>query len=799
MISLLTPTRERPDRFKKMYQSAKQMADGEFEVVAVLNKEDPTADRYPKADNISYVRVPKPADNKLSGLWNEAAKNASGDILMMCADDFVFTAMGWDRLLEGAFAAVPDGIVMVYGNDGSPRRAPIAPAVTRKWFEICGEFTPKHLQGWFSDEWIWSIAAELHRVIYIPELTFTHEQAAERDPALMEQVKQRGAEGGIDGMRRAFYSAPEVRKRDERVAKLRRETRGTLELIPVAHDDPDEAPGWYSQSLSWAAGARIHERNAETLIVVHCWKGDADLVKEHMPLYKHHDRPVLILSPEDSPVNIQVDDVMCKSIGKRAYYGQDSLDRQALHLKYLLTLPYEYFLLNDADSFCLSPDIPSYLYMPGSKNILWSNEVGDWRTHPSPYPKLALHPPYFMHRSVLARLVSVMDKPEVRAHPITPYIDWYMLALAHEAGVPHQTFPDGASFPAWRRNIIAETQQLGHDYKHRYEADGAIRGDDIMAERVARGGIFIHSVKHKPVKDRLVNIYRTTVTVANNPVERVSILVPFRSEMGNDTRDRVWKWVKQRWAMIAPDAEIVMGTDKGGMPFSKTCAVNDAFLKATGDVMVVADADAWMEEPELSRAIEIARRTQRLVVPWKTVVRLNEEDSKKIMRKRPTTKNLGITDQMRADAIETCVPETAGTLFIIVRDSFEKVQGMDPRFRGWGMEDVALSRACETLLGPNVYLDHEVYSLYHPRPVIKSRGRVWEQDVGMAGIDLAKAYSSAHRNPGAMRALVDQHPLRGVTGQLVPTGRDERSSFAEFIETRVQTVEEVGDTIRIRI
>lgn len=771
-----------------MLLSAKKTADGEFETVAVLNKDDPTADRYPKTADVSYVRVDKP-DGKLSGLWDVARRNASGDIYGMCADDFVFKTPGWDVMVEAVFTAIPDRIVMVYGNDGSERAAPIAPFVSREWVEAAGEFTPDHLQGWFSDEWIWSIAAELHRVVYLPQLRFDHEQGAEIDPALHEQLRQRASEGGLDGMRRTFYSAPEVKRRDERVAKLRRVMKPGLSLVP------DPAPAWLEQSLSWAAGARVKVKNDRTLIVVHCWQGDEDLVRQHMRFYARHDRPVLVLSPEDSPVT-GIPGADCKSIGKRAYYGQDSLDRQRLHMEFLLTLDYDYFAMFDADSFCLSPDLPAYLFQPGSSNVLWSNQAQDWRNHPSPYPKLALHPPYFASRAVLERLLTAADKEEVKAHPITPYIDWYMLALACESDTPFQAFPDGASFPAWRRNMIAETQELGHDFKHEYEADGKIRGDDIMAERVARGVVWVHSVKHKPVADRLDRIYQSMYARAPEVSNRVSILVPFRSEKTNVMRDKVWKWVRQRWEHIYPDAEIVMGEDTGGEPFSKTAAVNDAYLKATGDVMVVCDADAWMERDKIDRAIQVARETGRLVVPWKTVVRLNEEDSKKVMRRKPTSA-LNITDEMRAQAIESCIPETAGTLFVITRPGFEKVQGMDPRFRGWGFEDVALSRACETLLGPNVYLDDEVYSLYHARPVVANRGRVWENDPGMLGVDLAKAYASAHRNPGAMRALVDQHPLRGAPQALSWRLQDERIGFREFADT--QTVEEVGDTIRIRI
>jgi hypothetical protein len=223
-----------------------------------------------------------------------------------------------------------------------------------------------------------------------------------------------------------------------------------------------------------------------------------------MPLYKHHGSRVLVLSPEDSPVRLR--GVECQQAGKAAYFGQDSLDRQRAHLRILAERSETYFLLNDADSFCLSQEIPRYLYEQSDK--VWSNEVAEERPHPSPYPKIGMHPPYFLRRDTIQRMLRVADRPEVRAHPLTPYIDWYMLALTCEAGLEHDRYPDGFSFPAWRYDWIPETQQLGHDFKHEYVKDGRVRGDDLVARQVSRGAVMIHSVKHKDVYDRLVEVHK---------------------------------------------------------------------------------------------------------------------------------------------------------------------------------------------------------------------------------------------------------------------------------------------------
>jgi len=108
----------------------------------------------------------------------------------------------------------------------------------------------------------------------------------------------------------------------------------------------------------------------------------------------------------------------------------------------MASYPHEWFLANDSDSLCLVPELPKYLFR--SKETFWSNEVLDWRTHPTPYPKVALQPPYFFHRNVLTKMLTV-PREKVMAHEITPFIDYYMLQLTEEAGVKHESFPDGTS------------------------------------------------------------------------------------------------------------------------------------------------------------------------------------------------------------------------------------------------------------------------------------------------------------------------------------------------------------------
>jgi hypothetical protein len=412
-----------------------------------------------------------------------------------------------------------------------------------------------------------------------------------------------------------------------------------------------------------------------------------------------------------------------------------------------------------------------------------------------------MQPPYFMHRDAMQKILSAADKPEVRAHEITPYIDWWMVAISEESGTEHRTFPDGASFPAWRRNAISETQQLGHDFKHEYIEDGVIAGDQFMLDRVRDGAIFLHSIKHPEVMDTLIEQYDRTHGRESHLVGRkhsVSILVPFRPEADDDTRTRLWEWIERRWRALLPDAEIVEGHDDGGEPFSKTTAVNDAYLRSSGDILIVADADTWLEADRLQKAIDATAIRKRMVVPWARVIRVDKEGSERLLKMDPT-KSLPL-ESVSAER-GSPDPTTAGTIFCITRNGFEKVSGMDPRLRGWGFDDISMRRACDVLLGETTYLHYGIaYSLWHPAPGNGDRGRIWgPNDIGMMNVELNSQYMDAAAQPeGAMRELCDEHPLGQKARPIVPRYmrvHQDRRETGEWVEQITVGPEDPGEFV----
>jgi hypothetical protein len=224
--------------------------------------------------------------------------------------------------------------------------------------------------------------------------------------------------------------------------------------------------------------------NEDTRIAVCCYAGDRALVDLHMPLYKLHGCPIVVLSPDDSRVDIPgVDN---RWGGKRCYKGADSLDRQAEHLRLLLTFPEKYFLVHDADSISLARQIPRYLY---ERDCVWSNVYPDSDPkqlvgYPEGWPHVAFQPPYFLNRRTIERMLAV--KNQIVPCPVMLYIDHYMLQLTMTAKLEWDTFREGMSGPIWD-HAGAEAEAV---------------------DKARNGFIFFHSTKEKRTTDALVEARR---------------------------------------------------------------------------------------------------------------------------------------------------------------------------------------------------------------------------------------------------------------------------------------------------
>lgn len=251
---------------------------------------------------------------------------------------------------------------------------------------------------------------------------------------------------------------------------------------------------------------------------------------------------------------------------------------------------------------------------------------------------------------------------------------------------------------------------------------------------------------------------------------KISLLVPFKPS--DPQRVRVWEWLEDYWLTHLPEAEIVIGIDLG-LPFSKTCAVNDAASRASGDVFVILDADAFLDAEVIrhcAREIRKGLRQNRHVwyVPYRRLFRLTPEATDILLESSPENPVL-ISDPPPPWAVESTLGSGHGHWFgamcqIMPRDAFEDVGGMDPRFRGWGGEDISFMHAVDTLWGKHRTVDNQLLHLWHYRIQVGDDWliRQWRgQDRNNPNGNLAQRYHMAMADVERMRLLTREYSAEG--------------------------------------
>ena len=212
--------------------------------------------------------------------------------------------------------------------------------------------------------------------------------------------------------------------------------------------------------------------------------------------------------------------------------------------------------------------------------------------------------------------------------------------------------------------------------------------------------------------------------------------MPWRSD--NAHRARAWEWVRARYELLWPEAEIVVA-DSDGETFSFTQAANRAVKQSSGDVVLIASAEIACDLGYLMHAYDHAR-TQLVVA--EEYHYLTEPDSEALLSQPPD--------------VDIDVPETTEWSgpgmghFMLPRVAFEAVGGYDERHTGWGWEDLCLALAVETLWGPMLRIPGRVFHFWHPRSPETTTNHPKAQEQIM----LTQRYQAAVGNPDAMRTLI---------------------------------------------
>lgn len=176
-ISLLLPTRQRPNQLSRMVNSVIDTARHPelVEIVAYVDRDDPSYDGVEFDIDHTWVRGPRSHDGlvNLSVMWNHCYASCEGDIVMHCGDDIVFRTPDWDVIVREAFDAVPDKVLFAFGQDGyqDGNNFGTHGFIHRKWVETVGYLFPPLFVSDYNDAFLNDVAKLIDRHREIPIYT----------------------------------------------------------------------------------------------------------------------------------------------------------------------------------------------------------------------------------------------------------------------------------------------------------------------------------------------------------------------------------------------------------------------------------------------------------------------------------------------------------------------------------------------------------------------------------------------------------------------------------------------------
>jgi predicted glycosyltransferase involved in capsule biosynthesis len=240
-----------------------------------------------------------------------------------------------------------------------------------------------------------------------------------------------------------------------------------------------------------------------------------------------------------------------------------------------------------------------------------------------------------------------------------------------------------------------------------------------------------------------------------------SVLVAFRDSSEEQWRRRLWDFIRARLRVDHPDFEIIEGSDDGTDPFCKSAAINQAAEHASGDIFYILDCDSYVPPGQVLAAVScIQILPGHWWKPWQMKVKLNAKDTEEVLGLEAWD---GTVSEQAVRKAENRNTYWSSPPLLLSREMFERVGGMDERFRGWGQEDDGFGYSLRAFYGLAEKIPGRAIHLHHPR-IGRSGFDQWPgQERSGTNVPLAIRYRRAARKPELMDALIAERETVGVS------------------------------------
>lgn len=187
---------------------------------------------------------------------------------------------------------------------------------------------------------------------------------------------------------------------------------------------------------------------------------------------------------------------------------------------------------------------------------------------------------------------------------------------------------------------------------------------------------------------------------------KLGIVIPWREQ---PSRLYSFDAVVARYSQMFPDAKIYLA-DKKGERWNASGSRNlgcEMAIAGGCDVMLVSDADVYLEPYAIDESLKQVTERELVSIPYTEAIFIGKDDSLSIIRG-------DISDISKLRYGNSTYRHQIGGAYVITPQVFEKLNGWDERFVGWGFEDLAFNTAHERLLGVEMHRSEGFIGfLYH--------------------------------------------------------------------------------------
>lgn len=153
--------------------------------------------------------------------------------------------------------------------------------------------------------------------------------------------------------------------------------------------------------------------------------------------------------------------------------------------------------------------------------------------------------------------------------------------------------------------------------------------------------------------------------------------------------------------------DIIISDNEGD--FNRSAARNLGVDRTESDIAVIIDADNYIPYDQIYQAIERATKMDKLVKPFYFFGYLTEESTNSFYE----FYNIPVIE-FEPNYIDPPEKDFTGGAYVMKKNIWQKIGGMDEGFIGWGAEDDAFHLLCKKKLGRiHTVLGYD-FHLYHP-------------------------------------------------------------------------------------